>query len=609
MSKTQKEITTEEWAEYLDSNKVTNGNIRFHLDQMGANMGLLKNLFFIQIPELNQTPGIPHEKEDVREYIKHNISMNLMYACKEIVSILSRIKHREVVKVLVAKNQENKVQMEFRGGLNPKLHISKIPDDVVDNSYNHLIDSDEDDISIDENVVPKNYYTSGEHVVEIKIVAGAFIITSETSEVLRDKYGINDLKEVTEAMVVFADACIACDIDTGERKSLRQKMQENSEKQLNKEILSIVGSDEENLKEERKNILQFLAENPRLEKDIPRGSILLSEESTYIDDYKNFLLVEMEVVNGELIQSMGKYFDVFKYHDVGDPIFNLPMMWTPVLAYLEGIAPYYREGISILSNDSYDRSSKVLYYGFSKGKIDALMKSYYSRVDCYDNMGKYEGLYEHGIKQTKIPYCTPGDVENYYRQNENVLVLNSYPKQWRSGGGNKEMVRYVSNLLRGKVPSGEREIETQGLRMAIRMVMPYKSNLDMMKGCYPFVVLDTCSPMDVEMIIVKLFNENEDGIETNDLRIKTIKMMFPGAGLKRRIKVINDKQEFICFLREMRMRRIHNLMLRIDNTKEWHRMYFGGGNRRWFLASPQIPYLCPYILKNKEGVSGKGDFG
>jgi len=86
-------------------------------------------------------------------------------------------------------------------------------------------------------------------------------------------------------------------------------------------------------------------------------------------------------------------------------------------------------------------------------------------------------------------------------------------------------------------------------------------------------------------------------------------MMFPGAGLKRRIKVINDKQEFICFLREMRMRRIHNLMLRIDNTKEWHRMYFGGGNRRWFLASPQIPYLCPYILKNKEGVSGKGDFG
>jgi len=318
-----------------------------------------------------------------------------------------------------------------------------------------------------------------------------------------------------------------------------------------------------------------------------------------MDDFKTFLLQEMEMMNLSLIMSMGEYFNVYKYYDVGEPVLNLPMMWTPVLAYIEGIAPYYREGNSIMSNDNYDRGSKILYYGFSNGKLDALMKSYYARVDCFDDTGKYKGLFEHGIRRTKIPYCSPGDFEYYYRQGEHVLVLNSYPKSWRYGGGNKEMMRYVSNVLQGKIPSGERTFETQGLKLAIRMVMPFKLNLGLMKGCYPFVVMDTCSPVDVEIIIVKLFDEDYEGIETHDSRLYTMKMMFPGAELKSRMRVVRDKQEFITFLRVIRSRRIYSLILRMDNTKEWHRTVFGENNRKWFLASSQIPYVCPILPKSK----------
>jgi len=592
MDSFQEKYDTNYWAQFLDEKGVTKANIKYFVDSLNEDKTLLKMLFYAQIISFHSIQAEKHEDEDVCKILKEGIGMNLLYASVNLPDILAKIKNKNLAKVLVGLNQENLLQLEFRGGEVPICHIARVSEEIEDNGYNYLLDSDEDDISEDENIVPQEYSTNWEGDVEIQVKAGMLITTSDVSTVLKEEIGIGILEKVEEKFAIFGDACVASDVDFGVEEGLYETLRSEKEDPLNKEVLKILENfDENNICEQKSQIVEFLSLDPSMEKYITSGKNMVGFISTYTDDFRDFILIELERMNLNLMSSMGDYFRVLKYYDVADPIFNLPMMWTPVLSYIESSSPYYREGKGIFSNDNYDRSSKVVYYGFSRGKIDPLLKSYYSRVQCYDDTGKYEEFKISKEGDGKFPLCLGGSFSNYERSNENVLLLNKYPYLWRTDKGNKDMMLYVSRILMGKIPGTERYFEVEGLRLAIRMIMPFKQNLSIIDGCYPFVVADTCSPFDLEIILIKLYDEDYEGINTHDRRIKSIKSMFPGSEVKNRMRVIQDKQDFIQYLRILRIRRIQGLIRRVDHMKEWHKLYIGSHNRKWFLASPQIPYL------------------
>jgi len=416
------------------------------------------------------------------------------------------------------------------------------------------------------------------------------MVSDEASNKLK-KIEVGKVEEVTEKMATYADACIMAETRLGGEELYDVLCRENGSL-INEKVLEVL-EDSENFsaREKKEQILEKLVQEPILMEEAVGGLRIPSSPRDFMEDYRDYVLIRLETLNCDLIERLTDYFKVLKYSDVGEPSLNVPMMWTPVLGYMENFTPYYREGKFIYSNEAYDRGTKVLYYGFCSGKLDALLKSYYARVQCLDDTGKYQKFYGKD-KKSKIPQCTYGLFNNYERRKERVLILNTYPKIWRTNNGNKDMVSYVSKVLMGKNPVEDKFFKVEGLRMAIRMVMPLKQNLDEFEGCYPFLIADTCSPVDLEIIIIKLFDDELYGVNNHEKRLGSIKIMFPDGKLKKRIKLINDKIELIQYLRIMRIRRINEIMSRIDMVNEWYKPYFGSHNRCWYLASPQMPNLC-----------------
>jgi len=480
--------------------------------------------------------------------------------------------------------------VEFRGGVVPSFHVARSEEDLEEDD-NILMDSDEEDISDDEILTPARYETCKDNEISIEVKSGVLIVPKDMSGKM-ESLGIGKVEIVSEQVAIFADACVASDVDFGNGEGLYERICDESANPLNHEVLEILRDvNENNMMTQKERIVHLFTQNPSLHNFILNGLNYSGNSNKYLDDFQNFILIELERMNENLIGAIADYFDILKYYDVGEPKLNVPMMWTPILGYIESITPYVREGNSLFSNDNYDRSSKIVCYGFSGGKIDPLLKTYYSRVTFIDEKGKYHEFYDKNFKKSKIPFCSPGLFDNYERGKESVLIFNSCSRIWRTEEGNKSMTYYVSSLLRGKNPNQDKYFNVEGLRMAVRMNMPYKRNLEMFEGCYPFVVADTCSPIDLQIILIKLFDEDEGRINTHNRRLKSIKTMFVGAELKKRFRVVKDKQDFIQYLRVIRIRRIQELLGRIDVMKEWHRPYFGSHNRVWFLASSQMPYV------------------
>jgi len=621
-----KELNVNELSQYLREKDITLQNIKAVLEELDSSKSVVRSLFDIHLPALKKIEAIPHDEKEVHLMLHANATTELMYACVHTIGMKNRVDTLTTVPLVMTMNQLNMAQVEFRGGNVPKYNLAKI-EEMNNNSFNSIFSEEEqepEEIEKDGDgkrivrVAP--YKTSHLDVVNVGVCAGLPIFKKEAIDLMGEKYGIKEVITAAPDAINLAVICAgALDLKTvvveGKRKTeifyhqfgdprkfpLEPPFKGNTliTPTLNKcrQTFDLPATSKEGMVHE---IATFLTAHPQELAKIPRSDV---QTVKYKNGYKGTLFEKMSLTHLEGIWSQirnmaSKYLKLIKNQDTGFSAINAPLKWTPVLGYIQGDTPYVKVGSDIVSNDGYDRNTKLVYYGAAGGRMDAMVRSYYFDYDGRDLKefnGTSKKVNEEDLKRLKVPRWKFADVAAYTRGDETVMISDIFMKSWNGKNGNAIMSRFVAGLLRGCIVVGNDERSygsTDKFTVAAKMMTPDMNNLVEFQGTYPFIMAKTCRPTTNEIILIKDFEFADSGYEFHDQIVGLLGKNFDDKSIEGRLQVIRNQKQFEEALRVKIAAQISEVFMQMDRlTIDWKVPSLSKKHRKWFLAAPQMPNL------------------
>lgn len=620
-------LNVDELRDFLSDNDVLLPHVKLFVEELGADMSHISTMFNLHVPAILKVESYPHEKDSVNKVLRENMSLELVLAVKSTIGMKNRIDTLTTIPLLMAANQLNKFQVEFRGGDNPVYHIGKIDEDSQDNGFNELqeeMTTNADEWERDDDEYPifrvNQYATSRESQVGVMVCSGLPIIKDNDLEVLENEYGMTDIIAVRPDAANLAHLCAgALDIKMVQHKDRKtpelmyHKFGDTKQFALSKpyfdnmlttptmskcrQLFALPSMSKEAMVHEVATYLSFHID--RL-KAIPRSEIteVVARSGYRGKKFTDQPIAYLENMWDKLRSTSSRYLTLLKNQDTGFASINAPLKWSPVMAYINQAVPYEKdEDKTIRSNPRYNRNSlKCIYYGAAGGRMDAMMRSYFSNIQGRD-IAPFSAVSKKvdpsELQRLKVPKWEFGDITAYKRGDEHVMVSDVYMKPWSTS--NALMSKFVAGLLQGNIVSGN-DVTSYGntakFTVAAKMIMPKKENLGYFEGAYPFILAYTCRPTTSEIILIKDFDAAAKGYPDHDDIISNMEDAFGDQSFKNRFTIIKNEKEFEHMLKLKYASQLCEVFLHLDKlTTDWTTPFNSPKNRKWFLAGPQIPNL------------------
>jgi len=637
-------MTVDDWKKYIKDNDIYLSHVKDVVDQLDVDMASLKTTFDVVIPNMRKLEAVAHEDPNVVATLTGNMTLELVYACKDTIGMRNRVDTLNTIPMLLTMNQMDLAQVEFRGGENPGFHVGRIHEESVSNGFNKPfadIPEDDDDWieEYDSRVMKiKSYNTQREKEMSVMVCVGLPIFSDLDLDVLKDEYGVADVVAAAPDAVNLAHICAgALDLKMVQKKGKKKvemvyhKFGDTKTFHLAKPFvdntltiptMSICRQKFElpTMSKEAMvhEVASYVTAHPEILETIPRSPI---QKIAYKNGYKNveftkMPLPQLEDMWSKLRSMAARFLTLLKNHDTGFAALNAPLKWSPVLAYMQGESPYFKDDESNLyANADYRRTDSVAYYGAAGGRMDALMHSYFLKVfgrDITAFNATSKKLSEDELRKLKIPRWDFGDITAYNRGVEDCMVSDVYMKAWGGANGNAIMCKFIAGLMRGKIVVGNDERDfgsTENFKLAAKMMLPLKSNLVEFDGCYPFVMANTCRPTTSEIILIKSWEENYDNDDDHDELVQAITEHFRDNTMDDRFTVIRDRKEFEHMIKLKLAAQLSELFMHLDRLcVDWTRPINSQRCRGWFLAGPQLPNLFRTLKINLETGSNSWSF-
>jgi len=620
-------MDVEELKKYIVENDILLPHIKAVVDTLDGDWCYVVTLFEIHVPAIRKVDSYPHDDEAINVTLKENMGIDLVHACKQTVGMKNRIDTLTTIPLLMTMNQMNLAQVEFRGGEPSGFHLAQTDEKSDNNGFNKLNSEDETEEKekeYDEDgymiMRVNDYVTSRVNEVPIVICSGLPVIRDSDIKVLEDEYGM------TEIITVTPDAANLAHISAG---ALDIKMVQHKDHKKPELVYHKFGDtkqfalskpyEDNTLTTSTISKCRLMFELPCMSKDamvhevatyltahkdkmskIPRSKI---DKIDYKDGYqgKKFMdypLKTLEVMWEKVRAMASRYLNLLKDQDTGFSQLNAPLKWAPVISYLSTTGPYCKKGRDVVSNERYDRNFEAVLYGAGLGRMDALMRSYFSTFSTRDIapfQATSKKLDEEEIKRLKIPKWDYGDITAYKRGDETFMISDVFMKSWRGTNGNALMSKFIAGLLRGEIVSGNDSRsfgDTDGLKLGAKMVLPHFASLDEFEGSYPFVLAITGRPTTSEVILIKDFTAAESNFPAHVRTLATLCEQFGDVSMSSRFLIITNRREFEHMIKFKLASQLSETFMHLDKlTTDWVSPFASARIRKWYLAGPQIPNL------------------
>jgi len=637
-------MTVDDWKKYIKDNDIYLSHVKDVVDQLDIDMASLKTAFDVVIPNMRKLEAVAHDDPNVVATLTEHMTLELVYACKDTIGMRNRVDTLNTIPMLLTMNQMDLAQVEFRGGENPGFHVGRIHEESVSNGFNKpfadIPDDDEDWVEEDGEWVMKikSYNTQREKEMSVMVCVGLPIFSDIDLDVLQDEYGVADVVAAAPDAVNLAHVCAgALDLKMVQKKGKKKvemvyhKFGDTKTFHLAKPFvdntltiptMSICRQKFElpTMSKEAMvhEVASYITAHPEILETIPRSPI---SKVAYKNGYKNveFMkmpLTQLEDMWSKLRSMAARYLTLLKNHDIGFAALNAPLKWSPVLGYMQGEVPYFKDDErNLYASDSYRRTDSVAYYGAAGGRMDALMHSYFLKVfgrDITPFNATSKKLSEDELRKLKIPRWDYGDITAYQRGVEDCMISDVYMKAWGGVNGNAIMSKFIAGLMRGKIVSGNDERDfgsTDNFKLAAKMMLPLKSNLVEFDECYPFVMANTCRPTTSEIILIKSWEDDYDNDEDHDESVKALIDSFKDDSMEDRFTVIRNRKEFEHMIKLKLSAQLSELFMHLDRLcVDWTKPINSQRCRGWFLAGPQLPNLFRTLKINLETGSNSWSF-
>jgi len=637
-------MTVDDWKKYIKDHDIYLAHVKDVVDQLDVDMAYLKTAFNVVVPNMHKLEAVAHDDPNVVATLTEHMTLELVYACKDTLGMRNRVDTLNTIPMLLTMNQMDLAQVEFRGGETPGFHVSRIHGDSESNGFNKPYEEisvdDEDWVEEDGCMVMKvkNYNTVRDQDMSVMVCVGLPIFSDVDLEVLKDEYGVADVVAAAPDAVNLAHLCAgALDLKMVQKKGRKRvemvyhKFGDTRTFHLPKPFIDntlttptmsicrqkfdLPSMSKEAMVHE---VASYITAHPDILKSIPRSPI---NQIAYKNGYKNveFMkmpLTQLEDMWGKLRSMAAKYLTLLKNHDTGFASINAPLKWSPVLAYLQGEVPYFKnDDNDVYASASYRRTDEVAYYGAAGGRMDAMVQSYFLKVKARDITpfnATSKKLSEDDLRKLKVPRWDYGDITAYQRGSEDCMISDVYMKAWSATNGNAIMSKFIAGLLRGKIVSGndERDLgSTDDFQVAAKMMLPIKSNLVEFDECYPFVMANTCRPTSSEIILLKDFSANYEDDEDHDECVQALVEAFRDETMVDRFTIIRNRKEFEHMIKLKLSAQLSELFMHLDRLcVDWTIPINSQRCRGWFLAGPQLPNLFRTLKINLETGSNSWSF-
>jgi hypothetical protein len=624
----------EELKAYIEEKNIVLPHVKAVVNTLDADWSHIVSMFEIQVPSIRKVDAYFHDDANVTAKILENMGIDLVVACRQTIGMKNRIDTLTTVPLMMTMNQMNLAQVEFRGGEPPGFHMGQVELESNNNGFNVTEaedfvqdwerEKDEEGYAI---IPVSNYQTSRTNDLSIIICSGLPIFKDEDKEILEKEYGMNDIISVTPDAANLAHICAgALDIKMVQHKDVKKptlvyhKFGDTKQFALPKPYIEntlttstisrcrltfdLPTMSKESMVHE---VATYLTAHKEQLSIIPRSPI---ESIDYKDGYKGKRFVDYPLPMlenmWEKVRSMAsRYLVLLKNQDTGFASLNAPLKWSPVLAYMRGESPYYKDGKEICSSSTYDRNFPAVMYGAAGGRMDAMMRSYFSRcrnLDITPFQTVSKKMDEEELKRLKVPRWDYGDITAYERGEEGYFISDVYMKPWGATGGNALMSKFIAGLMKGCIVSGNdvRKFgSTKRLRLAAKMMLPTKANLVEFKGTYPFVLAITSRPTTSEVILIKMFDWESSEYKSHASTVKCLMKQFGDKSMENRFLVIRNMNEFEHVIKVKLASQLSEVFMHLDKlTTDWTQPITSARSRKWFLAGPQIPNLYRTIKIN-----------
>jgi len=629
-------MTVEDWKKYIKDHDIYLAHVKDVVDQLDVDMASLKTVFNVLVPNMHKLEAVAHDDPNVVATLTEHMTMELAYACRDTIGMRNRVDTLNTIPMLLTMNQMDLAQVEFRGGETPGFHVGRVHAESESNGFNKPFDEipEDDGDWVEENgemvMKVKDYNTQREKDMSVMVCVGLPIFSDIDLEVLKDEYGVADVVAAAPDAVNLAHLCAgALDLKMVQKKG-KKKVEMSYHKfgdtrtfhlakpfvdntltiptmSICRQKFELPTMSKEAMVHE---VASYITAHPEILQSIPRSPV---DKIAYKNGYKNveFMkmpLTQLEDMWGKLRSMAAKFLTLLKNHDTGFASINAPLKWSPVLAYLQGEVPYFKdEENDVYASASYRRTDEVAYYGAAGGRMDAMIQSYFLKVKARDITpfnATSKKLSEEDLRKLKVPRWDYGDITAYQRGSEDCMISDVYMKAWLSTSGNAIMSKFISGLLRGKIVSGNDERDfgsTEHFQVAAKMMLPIKSNLVEFDGCYPFVMANTCRPTSSEIILIKDFAADYSDDEDHDECVKALTDAFRDDTMVERFTIIRNRKEFEHMIKLKLSSQLSELFMHLDRLSvDWTIPINSQRCRGWFLAGPQLPNLFRTLKINLE---------
>jgi len=637
-------MTVDDWKKYIKDHDIYLSHVKDVVDQLDVDMASLKTAFDVVVPNMRKLEAVAHDDPNVVATLTEHMTLELVYACRDTIGMRNRVDTLNTIPMLLTMNQMDLAQVEFRGGENPGYHVGRIHEESECNGFNKpFADIPEDDVDwVEENgdmvMKIKSYNTQREKEMSVLVCVGLPIFSDEDLEVLKDEYGVADVVAAAPDAVNLAHVCAgALDLKVVQKKG-KKKVEMNYHKfgdtrtfhlakpfvdntltiptmSICRQKFELPTMSKEAMVHE---VASYITAHPDILQTIPRSPV---DRVAYKNGYKNveFMkmpLTQLEDMWAKLRGMAARYLTLLKNHDTGFASINAPLKWSPVLGYMQGEVPYFKDDErNIYASEGYRRTDEVVSYGAAGGRMDALMWSYFLKVkgrDITPFNATSKKLSEDDLRKLKVPRWDYGDITAYQRGSEDCMISDVYMKAWGGSNGNAIMSKFIAGLLRGKIVSGNDERDygsTENFQVAAKMMLPSKSNLVEFDGCYPFVMANTCRPTTSEIILIKSWEHNYDDDEDHDEAVSKLTEAFKDDTMDDRFTIIRNRKEFEHMIKLKLASQLSELFMHLDRLSvDWTKPINSQRCRGWFLAGPQLPNLFRTLKINLETGSNSWSF-
>jgi hypothetical protein len=612
-------VPVDKWQAYFEEKSVRLSHVKYQISCLGEEDEHVIYMFRRYVPQLEEVESISHPDPTVNTYMVKNVGIELVYACKMYLAHERALNIRTVIPVVLAMNQVNKAQVEFRGGETPGYHVAKMIDEDGNNGFN---DSKPDEYycgidSDDEEEVPvKKYQTSKEDEVRILVCSGVPILEKDGGAKMEKFYdikGVNTPSPEVANLATMTASVLDHKIydDKGELKTevIYHKFGDKKDADMGDAyqdnmlitpttvaMKKVFNFPVDNKEELLQSVIQMAEGNEGMLKSIPLNQI---DSICYRSSYKGkeFMTMTLTALSKlweNVAKNAERILPLLKNYDVGSDYINIPLEMNPVLAYIQGESPYVQKGM-VIESTSYLRKDYVVHYGAACGALDALLRSYFVGVVGCDRTNYISNVWHDKCDTSetcKLGAWFQSPIEDYSRSKEKVVINTLEGKSWNTKEGNRRMVQRLTAMMRGYILKGKEERcfgSTKNLTYVARIRLPLEENLHYFLGCFPFVVAFVCRALDNNAVIIKNF----DGMEDKHF-VKTCKLnvIFQDESVGGRFVLVKDVGEFRHILQLKVSGQLSELFMHMDRLNtSWKVPLVSVRNRRWFLAGPQMPNM------------------